>query len=89
MRSDLPQGKERDERDETRHHVLFARQGVVEETGVELLGLADQRFATDLRQSAIENARICGLLGDGSFRHAFEVALAIDGERCVVFQAEP
>jgi hypothetical protein len=41
MRSDLPQGKERDERNEARRHLLFARQRIVEETGVEILGLAD------------------------------------------------
>ena len=35
--------------------------GSSEKTGVELLRLADQRFAADLRQAAIENTRICGL----------------------------
>ena len=88
MRSDLPQGKERDERDETRRHPLFASRGIIEETGVESLGLADQLLAADLRRSAIEDARVRGLLGDGPFRHAFEIALAIDRERPVVFQAE-
>jgi hypothetical protein len=88
MRSDLPQGKERDERDETRRHPLFASRGIIEETGVEFLGLADQLLAADLRRSAIEDARVRGLLGDGPFRHAFEIALAIDRERPVVFQAE-
>ena len=81
MRGDLPQRNERDERDETRRHALFAGRGIVEETGVEFLGLADQLLAADLREPAIKDARVRGLLGDGPFRDAVEIALAIDFER--------
>ena len=89
MRSNLPQREEHKERNETRRHALFANRGIVEETGVEFLGLADELLAANLREPAIKDARVRGLLGDGAFRDAVEIALAIDFERLVVFQVEP
>src|SRR5689334_20711044 len=89
MGGELPEAKERGERDETQRHALVDRRRVVEEANVEFLRFPHERPAADLRETAIEDGRARGLLGYGPLRHALEIALAVDGERRVILQAEP
>ena len=90
MRGDLPQTNECEERDETQSPRVIRplpdrRRGRVSSS----VASPTSSLAADLRQPAVEDARVRGLLGDGPLRHAFEVALAVDCERRVVLQAEP
>src|SRR3954451_11901773 len=57
---------------------------VIECAGIEVLCRPDQFAAADRRQHAIENARVGFLVGDGTTRNSFPIAIAVGAQGCGV-----
>src|SRR5712671_7933157 len=61
-----------------------SRDRVIECAGIEFLCRPDKFAAADRRQHAIENARVGFLVGDGTARNSFPIAIAVGAQGCGV-----